>query len=429
MPRRTLDIDIPAKFGGLFEPPQRYRFKAFHGGRGSGKSRNCASALLVKGLSRPLRWLCCREIQKSIASSVKQLLDDEIGRMGLGDFYTSTDKVIRSAIGGSIIFAGLRNNPDSIKSIEGLNGAWVEEAHSISQTSLDLLTPTVRSGSTEIWFTWNRRHASDPVDNLFLGGEPPPRSLVEKVDWRDNPWFPDDLREEMEWMKRRDRDKWLHVWEGHLLKRSEALVFRNWEEGDLDDDVELEGAEPLLGGDWGFSRDPSVLVEAYILGRTLYFRDEAWKVGCEIDELPSLFAGSDPLERWGNARQHPGIAAARHHRITADSSRPDTVSYMRRHGFDIRGAVKGAGSVEDGIEFMKSFDIVVHPRCRHVIDELSTYSYKVDRDTDEVLSVLEDKNNHTIDSCRYALEGARRRRAHGIIVGPEAVDLGDELPF
>lgn len=424
MPTLKVAASVPEAFEFLWTPS---RYKAAHGGRGGAKSHSFAEALLVKGLNKPLRWLCAREIQKSISTSVKQLLDDKIAKLGLGGFYQSTDRSIKSILGGELLFAGLRTNPDNIRSMEGLDGAWVEEAHSVSQTSLDMLTPTVlRKEDAEIWFSWNRRLASDPVDNLFLGGEPPPNSIVRKVGWRDNPWFPKPLWDEMAWLKRRDRDKWRHVWEGELLQRSQSRVFNNWTEDDLDELV-LADAVPRLGADWGFSVDPSVLIEAYLIGeRTLYFRDEAWKIGCEIDELPALFAGTDvnDPERWANSHGHAGVEAAKRHAIIADSSRPDTISYMRKRGFNIKGAVKGANSVEEGVEFMKSFDIVAHPRCVHVIDELQTYSYKIDPLTDNVLPILADRKNHTIDSCRYALEGVRRKTRGVIAVnGAEIVEL------
>jgi phage terminase large subunit len=133
------------------------------------------------------------------------------------------------------------------------------------------------------------------------------------------------------------------------------------------------------------------------VGRKLYVPYEAYRVGCEIVDTPALFMSVPDSERWP---------------IVADSARPETISHMRKNGFPkIEPAVKGAGSIEDGIEWLKSFDIVVHPRCKHLIDELTHYSYKTDQLTGAVLPVLEDKNNHVIDSLRYALEGARRAKA------------------
>ncbi len=405
----VVDLELPYCMRHLDRPS---RYKASYGGRGGTKSHSFASKLILLGNQRPLRVLCCREIQRSISASVKRLLDDKIAKARLEGFYKSTQYGITAPNGTEFLFAGLRTNPDSIKSMEGIDIAWVEEANTVSQSSLDLLIPTIRNDNSEIWFSWNRRYDTDPVDKMFLGKDgPPPGAMVWKVGWQDNPWFPDVLRAEMEWDKSRDMDKYLHIWEGELLKRSESRVFKNWTVDDLDD-TGILNTVPRLGADWGFANDPTVLIEAYIMGRTLYFRREVWKIGCEIDETPSLFAGTDWHEkkRWENTHGHKGVNILRGtpHRIVADSARPETISYMKKRGFNMIGAKKGPGSINEGVEFMKSYDIVVHPDCVHVQDELTHYSYKEDPLTGEVLAELADKKNHTIDSCRYALEGVRR---------------------
>ncbi len=409
---------------------QPARYKAFHGGRGGAKSHSFATAALVLAGERPLRVGCFREIQKSIAISVKQLLEDKIDEMGLRGFYTSTQTEIRATNGTKFIFSGLRSNPEAIKSMEGLDIAWVEEADRCSQSSLDLLIPTVRRPNSEIWFSWNRRKVTDPVDAMFLGGEPPPGCILKKVGWQDNPWFPDVLRDEMLWMKGRDYEKYMHVWGGEPVGRLDSKVFRNWRVDDIDDRVP-SGCVPRYGADWGFSVDPTVLVQCFVWDRTLYFRREAFKVRCEIDETPSLFAGTDQRvpRMWENRHHHPGVAGAFYGKIVADSARPETISYMAKRGFNIRRAIKGPRSVEEGIEFMNSYDIVVHPECRHVEEELATHSYKVDQLTDEVLAELEDKDNHVIDAARYALESLRRaghRRIGGQappgLLGPRVVE-------
>jgi phage terminase large subunit len=223
----------------------------------------------------------------------------------------------------------------------------------------------------------------------------PPRSIVRRVNWDLNPFFPDVLREDMEWDASRDPDKYRHIWLGEYLRNSEARVFHNWKVEQFETPAD---ARFYLGADWGFSIDPTVLVRCFISGRTLYVDREVYKVGCEIDRTPDLF---DRLDQ-------DNLKMARNWPITADSARPETIDYMKRHGYTrIKPAKKGAGSVEDGIEFLKSYDMVVHPRCKHMIDELTLYSWKTDPVTDEVLPVLNDKNNHVIDALRYAVEGLR----------------------
>lgn len=374
----------------LWEPS---RYKVMRGGRGSAKSRSAAAALLLQAASEPHRVLCAREIQKSIKDSVKRLLDDEIARLGLGDFYESVENEIRGKNGSLFIFAGLRGNSASIKSMEGITRCWVEEAQTISRSSLDDLIPTIRTPDSEIWFTYNPRFDTDPIDTMFKADELPPNTILLHVNWQDNPWFPDVLKQEMDYDKRRDMDKYLHIWEGQYQTSSEARVFKNWtvEEFDVDPTATIR-----QGADWGFSVDPTVLVQAYIVGRKLYVPYEAYRVGCDIVDTPALFMSLPDSEKWP---------------MVADSARPETINHMRKNGFPkITSAIKGPKSVEEGVEFLKSFDIVVHPRCKHTIDELTLFSFKTDQLTGEVMPVLEDKDNHVIDALRYALEGARRAK-------------------
>lgn len=338
-----------------------------------------------------VRAACVREVQKSLKNSVKLLVEDKIREYDLAGFEI-LESEIRTPGGGIIVFQGMQNHTaDSIKSLEGFDVCWVEEAQSLSQTSLKLLRPTFRKAGSELWFSWNPDQPTDPVDVLLRGSSPPRDSVVVEANYSDNPWLPDELRADLEDDFRRDPDEFDHVWGGGYALSSQARVFRNWTVEEFETPPD---AIHRFGADWGFAVDPSVLVRCHVHGRKLYVDREAWEVGCEIDYLPQLFDQVEGSRKWT---------------IRADSARPETVSYMRRHGFPrIVAAIKGPGSLEDGIEFLRSFDIVVHPRCVHVIDELKRYSYKRDPQTDEILPILEDKKNHTIDSIRYALEELRR---------------------
>lgn len=382
------------------------RYRAAFGGRGSGKSHAFAQALVIRGANRPTRALCCREIQKSLKSSVKRLLSDKIRTTGLSHLYEETETEIRGPGGTLFLFEGLRSNPDSVKSMEGLDLAWVEEANTVSQRSLDLLIPTVRKPGSEIWFTWNPKSSTDPVDALLRGTHRPPNALIERVNFDQNPFFPDVLRADMGFDQLRDPDKYAHVWLGEYLRNSEARVFKNWtiEEFETPSDATF-----YLGADWGFSVDPTVLIRCFVRGRKLYVDREVYQVGCEIDHTPALFAGSDTAQpaRWENPREYEGLPDAQRWVIRADSARPETISYMQRRGFRIEPATKGPGSVEEGVEFLKSYDVVVHPRCKHTIDELTLFSFKTDPLTENVLPVLQDKKNHVIDALRYSIEKLR----------------------
>ena len=385
----SLTIDTPEVFEPLLKSA---RYRGAYGGRGSGKSWFFAELAIEESISRKTDIVCVREIQKSLDQSVKKLLELKIMQMGLSHRFTVKQSHIESDLGGMIIFQGMQNHTaDTIKSLEGYNVAWVEEAQSLSQRSLDLLRPTIRAPGSELWFSWNPNFPTDPVDVLLRGENPPPDSIVVQANYRDNPWLPQVLRDELEYDQKRDPDKFAHVWLGEYQRNSESRVFRNWkvEEFDLPESTVFR-----LGADWGYAIDPSVLVRCSIEGKRLYVDHEAYLIGCEITQLPDLFDRVPDARKWF---------------ITADSARPETISYMQRHGYPkINAAIKGPRSVEEGVSFLQSFDIVVHPRCQHVIDELTLYSYKTDPLTGRVLPLLEDKHNHCIDSLRYACEGARK---------------------
>lgn len=384
-----LEIDVAEVFAPLLEPA---RYKGVHGGRGSAKSHFFAELWLDESLREKLDFVCLRETLKSLEFSVKKLLEAKIERFNAGYYFDVQDRRILSKLGGTTIFEGMQNHTsESIKSLEGFHRAWFEEAQNASQKSLTLLRPTIRAPGSQLWFSWNPDLPTDPVDSLLRSDDPPKGAVVVQANYMHNPWFPEELREEMEYDRRRDPDKYAHVWLGEYRRNSEARVFKNWriEEFDVAPDAIIR-----QGADWGFSVDPSVLVQSYIIGRTLYVPHEAYMVGCEINNLPDLFRTVPNAEKWW---------------ITADSSRPETISYMQKHGFPkMGGAIKGPRSVEEGIEFLQSYDIVVHPRCTHVIDELTLYSYETDPLTGMVLPKLKDKDNHVIDALRYANEGARR---------------------
>ena len=386
------------------------RYIGIHGGRGSGKSWFVAESIIERCITDNTHVVCVREVQRSLKQSVKKLLEDKIEALGVGHLFDVQTAEIKCPHGGLIIFQGMQNHTaDSIKSLEGFDIAWVEEAQSISQFSLDLLRPTIRKPGSQMIFSWNPRYNTDPIESLLRGPEPPNKSIVVEVNYQDNPWFPAELKDEMDYDQRRDPDKYLHVWKGEYVRNSETRVFKNWH---IEDFESPPDAIHRLGADWGFATDPTVAVRCHIVGRKLYIDQEAYQVGCEIVDTPSLIMSIPEAEKWP---------------MVADSARPETISHMRKNGFPkIQAAVKGAKSVEEGVEWLKSFDIIVHPRCQHTIDELTLYSYKTDRDTGSILPVLEDKDNHVIDALRYACEGARRVSAQK---KPKAKPIATIMPI
>lgn len=341
------------------------------------------------------RAVCARESQNSIADSVKQLLEDKIARFEVGHWFRVTEYEIQGPNDSLIIFRGLkRHTVASIKSLEGFTRCWVEEAQTVAQKSLDILIPTFRTKS-QLWFSWNPDKSTDPVDVLFRDGSGDPNFACVTATYRDNPWLPDDSRLDMERDKRRDPDKYAHVWLGEYQRNSEARVFRNWRIGEPPEFI-VSPERYYYGADFGFSVDPTVLVRGYIVGRTLFVDREVYKVGCEVDHTPALFRQIPGAERWP---------------IVADCARPETISYLRRHGLpNVRPSIKGANSVVEGVTFLQSYNIVVHPSCKHTIDELTHFSFKIDPLTGEVLPVLDDKKNHVIDALRYSVEPLRRSK-------------------
>jgi phage terminase large subunit len=388
----TLEIQTPRWAVPLLKPA---RYKGVHGGRGSGKSHFFADLWLEENLAEKLDVVCLRETLKSLEFSVKKLLEAKISQNNAGAYFDIQDRRIFTANGGVTIFEGMQNHTaDSIKSLEGFDRGWFAEAQAASDNSLTILRPTIRKPGSQLWFDWNPKNETDAIDTFLRGPNIPDDSIVVQANYLDNPWLPDELRAMTvgtEAQRKAATAKFNWIWNGAYKTAGDALVFTNWRIEEFDT---LDGALFRYGADWGFSIDPSVLVRCYQVGRKLYVDYEAYQVGCEIDRLPDLFMTVPEAEKWP---------------IVADSARPETVSYMRNHGFPrITSAVKGAKSVEEGVSFLQSLEVIVHPRCQHTIDELSTYAYKVDPDTGKPIPILEDKNNHVIDALRYACEGARR---------------------
>ncbi len=387
-----VDIDLPLYAENIFLPK---RYKVFYGGRGSSKSYTIARALLTIGTKEKIRSLCAREFQNSITESVHKLLCDQIEVLKLSGFYDITNNSIIGKNGSEFIFKGVRHNINSIKSMVGITHLWLEEAQTISKTSWDVLIPTIREKGSEIWVSFNPDKEDDPTYKMFIdkNGNPLDRddALIIKVNWQDNPWFPDVLELEKNHLYRVNPDLADHVWGGACRSHSDAQIFKNkWEVRYFEPESHWDG--PYFGADWGFSVDPTVLVKLYIdqVKREILIRVAKFGHHIELDDIPDMF---------------DRVNEARGYKIRADCARPETISYVSRSGFDIEAAEKWTGSVEDGIEWLKSFDrIVIHPENTEMITEAKNYSYKVDRLTQDVLTDIVDAYNHGWDGIRYACQ-------------------------
>lgn len=382
----TLKIITPNWAKPLLTPN---RYKGAKGGRGSGKSHFFAEALIEQIILDPNKSaVCIREIQKSLKFSAKRLIEQKIEDLGVSHLFTITQSEIRATKGnGVILFQGMQDHTaDSIKSLEGFDIAWVEEAQNLSARSLKLLRPTIRKENSEIWFSWNPERNTDPVDAFFQTISD--GMVLVHVNSEQNPFLPETLRKE------RDQDRirlspedYEHIWNGAYNEKSDALVFK--------DKFEVDYFEPekswtrLQGLDWGFSQDPTAGVCIFTDERNLYVRYEAGDVGLELDDTANLMNSKIP--DFGDFI------------IRADNARPESISHVKRKGLPkIKGEAKL--KIEDGIVFMRNFErIIIHPDCKETIKEFSLYSYKIDKRSGDILPDIRDENNHYIDAIRYAL--------------------------
>lgn len=343
--------------------------------------------LLLLGMKSKLRILCCREIQKSIKDSIHRLLTDQVNKYELNSFYKVTNEAIEGINGTNFLFKGLYQNIDNIKSTEGVDICHVEEAQSISRKSIDVLIPTIRKNGSRIIFTMNPTTKDDVVYTDYILTDRDD-TLKIQMNYVDNPFFPDVLKQEMEWCRKTDVDRYNHVWLGYPVQHSEAQIY--YGKWSIDNFEAPENQHFYFGMDFGFSQDPNALVRCFVKDNNLYIDYEAGGIGIDIDKTPDMMRLIPEVER---------------HNIIADSARPETISYLARQGFKITKTRKGKGSVVDGIAKLRSFDkIIIHPRCKNVIDEFRTYSYKIDKLTDKPTVIPEDKNNHYMDAIRYAVE-------------------------
>ena len=427
---RDLFFEPDSKGNAIYIPS---RYKVAYGGRGSGKSWAFAALALVLGTQHPLRVLCAREFQTSIRDSIYKLVTDLIERFGMGGFYEvqansvfgpmvpikmpdGTTKLKRT----EFIFAGIKTDPLKIKSMESIDICLVEEAERVSAASWRYLLPTIRTefGSSEIWVVFNPRQEDDETYRMFISSPPSDMRRV-MVNWNDNPWFPHELRgmrlNALRQIKESSSDddrlqaqaEYDHIWEGALQKNSAATIFRRrvivHEFDDPHPDLQTRY---YYGADFGFANDPSTLIRFWITTHRsddgereweeLWISHEAFGWRVEIDETPAMY------DLVPGSREWP---------IKGDCSRPETISYLARQGFNISEAEKWPGSVEDGIAHIKAFErIHIHERCVNMQEEARLYSYKVDKITEQVLPIVVSAHDHGWDAIRYGLDGVIQRR-------------------
>lgn len=358
-----------------------------------------AEALVRLAAQLPLRILCTREYQNSIRDSSHRVLKDMISHLGMDSWFEVTQDSIRSYSGAEFIFKGLHGNEQGIKSTQGINICWVEEAQTVSAVSWRTLLPTVRGGHSdaEIWVSYNLLDENDATHAMFVtrGRK---GAIVHKVNFDSNPFFDDVMRAEMEQDKADDYHLYEHIWEGMPLKLSDAIILSGkYRVQEFPDDLWKKAEKLHFGGDFGFSQDPATLIRSFIIGRKLYIEYEAWELRVELNDYAAFY---------------DAIPGARDWPIKCDNSQPALISHLRREGFNASGAEKWDGSIKDGVTYLRGFEeIIIHPRCVETAKESRLWRYKVDpRVVDEhgqpqVLPIIIDKHNHCWDAVRYGHDG------------------------
>ncbi|EMG9574880.1 PBSX family phage terminase large subunit [Providencia stuartii] len=405
-------IEIPPKLVPVFEN-EGVRYRGAYGGRGSAKTRTFALMTAIRGYMAAKNGqsgviLCAREYMNSLEESSMEEVKQAIRSVPwLNDFYELGEKYIRTKCRSvSYVFAGLRHNLDSIKSKARILIAWVDEAESVSETAWTKLTPTVREAGSEIWVTWNPEKDGSATDKRFRK-EPPDNAIIVEMNYDDNPWFPSVLEEErLSDQSRLDQNTYAWIWEGAYLENSDKQVLANkYVVQSFPDELWKKADRLLFGADFGFAKDPNTLIRMFILDDCLYIEREAYGVGVELDHMSAFYDEIPEARKWP---------------IKADSARPETISYLKRKGFNISAAKKWQGSVEDGITYLRGFkQIIIHPRCKETAKEARLYSYKTDRITGEVLPVIEDAYNHCWDAVRYGLDGYITQKSNAGLLVPK----------
>ena len=388
MPKQT--IDIPVEFKRLFDTD--WREAAIYGGRNSLKSHTVARALLIIARQKKTRVLCCREFQNSIADSSHQLLSDLIKKYGLTDFVITEKSIINKLNGSDFLFKGLHHNEQSVKSTEGVDIAWVEEAQTVSTSSIEILTPTVRKPGSKLIYTYNRLLEEDPVHKrLVLEGRP--NTLIINVNYdiaEKYGWLPPELKAEIEDDRINRPALYKHKWLGEP-NSIERRVYKDWQ---LIDDIPHEARIERRGLDFGYSNDPTALVAIYYYNGGYILDEELYRKGMHNNETAAVI----------NNVTSPNTL------VMGDSAEPKSIDELRLYGVNIMGVEKKGGGGKTfkhyGIDFVGQKRISVTRRSQNIWRENTTYLHKEDREG-RILNDPEDGNDHAMDAILYGFMGLR----------------------
>jgi phage terminase large subunit len=392
----VFNINLPQKLLPIF---QLARYKILYGGRSSGKSYGVACRLITRAIQQTTKILCVREYQSSIADSTYADLVRIINEYNLHQFFTIQKATIISYNGSEFIFKGVRRDIFSIKSMGGIDICFVEEADTITRQAWDIIIPTIRKEGSEIILAFNPSDKTTDTYQRFIANTPP-NSIKIQINYTDNPFNSQTTLVEIEHLKKINYNLYEHVYLGIPLDMTQDVIFKgrfkverlnirynsvNW--------VNLENKQkiyPLYGMDFGFSADPTAIVELFLIDDdTVYIHREIYEHGL----LPTKY----------RERIKEKMPEAINKKFWADNSRPDTIAQLNHDGLIVEGATKGKGSVEAGIEWLLGKNIIINPDCKNTIYEFYNYKYKTDKNTGEVTTDIIDANNHILDGIRYSL--------------------------
>lgn len=394
-----MNVQFPAKLRCLFRPK---RLKVLHGGRGSGKSWAVARALLLLGAQKPLRILCTREVQKSIKDSVHRLLSDQIQSMGLGQHYEVLEAEIRGRNGTLFVFAGLaQHTVESIKSFEGVDVVWIEEAQVVTKRSWDVLTPTIRKEGSEIWITLNPDMETDETYKRFVDGQPEEtdNAFVVQMNWKDNPFFPSTLETERQNTLLRDPENYQNIWEGAVRRVSEGAIYRHEiEQLYQENRVRLVPYDPLLRVHtvWDLGWNDAMTIGFWQRSgaevRCIDYIEEShrtldWYVA-QIEKRPYRW-GTDFIPHDGASRN-----------FQTGKSTEEVLQSMGRN-VEVLPAIH----IEEGIKAARMMFPRVYfdqEKTGRLLECLKRYSRVINQRTMEASIPLHDEYSHGADMFRYA---------------------------
>lgn len=377
-------MQIPEEFERLLD--NDWREAAIYGGRASLKSHTVARYLLMRARQAKTRILCCREIQKSIKDSSYQLLKDLINEYELNDFRITNDSIINTINGSDFLFKGLYGNEQTIKSTEGVDVCWCEEAQTITESSIEILTPTIRKENSEIIYTYNRLDEEDPVHKrLVLEGRP--NTLIINVNYDTAikyGWFPEVLRIEMEDDKARRPDLYKHKWLGDPLDLIESRIYKDWTEID---EIPKGARLERRWLDFGYSNDPAAIGEVWYYDGQWLLNENLYRKGMSNKKLADFL----------NSLPQPEVT------IVADSAEPKSIDEIASYGLNIVPCDKGKDSIRNGIQVVQDQPISYTKTSQNIAKEFRNYLWNVDKNG----KILNDPDplceDHHMDGVRYAL--------------------------